>query len=215
MMFAQFKQDYYLYKFHFSKLRRRGNYLDVAANEAMEISNTFFFDRCLGWHGLCIEPNAHYLEALHRQRSCALLPTCVGDNDGEKVEFALFEGISGIVTTNKATERWRREGRSIKTVPLRCTTLAKALARYPQTTIDYMSLDVEGHEVHVLRGIDWTSVKINIITVEISNNLYEKIKEFLGSKGYTQLIHFPDGTSALMGEDIIFVASGVKFGEPE
>lgn len=214
-MFSQFKQDYYLYKFHFSKLCRRGNYIDVAANHAMEISNTFFFDRCLGWHGLCVEPNSNYLESLHRLRSCALLPTCVGDHDGEKVQFVLSGGISGIMSTNKATERWKRQGKVLRTVRLRCTTLAKVLARYPQTTIDYMSLDVEGHEVHVLRGIDWSAVKINVITVEISNNLYQQIKEFLESKGYIELTHFPDGTSARIREDVIFVASGVKFGKPE
>lgn len=36
----------------------RGNagvYVDVGAHEPLEISNTAFFDLCLGWKGLCIE----------------------------------------------------------------------------------------------------------------------------------------------------------------
>lgn len=27
------------------------------ANNAYDMSNTFFFDRCLGWRGICVEPN--------------------------------------------------------------------------------------------------------------------------------------------------------------
>lgn len=33
LMFSQFKQDFYLYTTHFAKLKRRGVYADVAANQ--------------------------------------------------------------------------------------------------------------------------------------------------------------------------------------
>ena len=31
--------------------------MDLAANHAVRISNTYVMDRCLGWRGLCIEAN--------------------------------------------------------------------------------------------------------------------------------------------------------------
>lgn len=32
--------------------------------------------------------------------------------------------------------------------------------------IDYLSLDVEGHELNVLKGIDFNKVRINVLTIE-------------------------------------------------
>jgi len=32
--------------------------------------------------------------------------------------------------------------------------------------IDYLSLDVEGHELNVLKGIDFGKVRINVLTIE-------------------------------------------------
>ncbi|KAB7887412.1 hypothetical protein GBG19_10665 [Poseidonibacter ostreae] len=43
------------------------------------------------------------------------------------------------------------------------------------TLIDYLSLDVEGHELNVLKGIDFNNVRINVLTIENnppSNNIY-------------------------------------------
>lgn len=34
------------------------------------------------------------------------------------------------------------------------------------TEIDYMSIDVEGHELQVIKGIDFTEVKVKVLTIE-------------------------------------------------
>ena len=57
------------------------------------------------------------------------------------------------------------------------------------THIDYLSLDVEGHELNVLKGIDFNTVKINVLTIE--NNppscvVYgdEKIRKLMFSNNF-------------------------------
>lgn len=50
-------------------------YADVAANHFKRISNTYFYDRCLGWRGLCVEPNPRYHAELRQKRSCELVTT--------------------------------------------------------------------------------------------------------------------------------------------
>lgn len=218
VMFSQFKQDYILYKYHFQNLKRPGNYLDVAANEAIGLSNTYFFDRCLGWSGLCVEGNPRYFEKLHRLRSCALLPTCVGEYDGQAVDFILKGGSGGIDTTNKGSARWIANNENIRKMKIRCTTIGKELHRYRTAkVIDYMSLDVEGHELHVLHGIDWKATKINVITIEVSRKSYAPIQEFMSSIGYKELTVLPDGkdTRVALGGDALFLAPDVIFGQPE
>jgi hypothetical protein len=43
----------------------RGVYVDVGSNHPTELSNTAFFDKCLGWRGVCIEPQPGALHSLH------------------------------------------------------------------------------------------------------------------------------------------------------
>lgn len=141
--FSSADQDYYLYNSHFARLKRRGVYLDVAANDPIVRSNTYFMDRCLGWKGLCVEGNPTYLEKLYRERSCAIIPTCVSDTDGRVVKFALNAGTGGIIGagpgSNKNDVNW--EEQKVPVVKSKCTTLGKAFSRTNIRQADYMSLD--------------------------------------------------------------------------
>merc|ERR1712151_1314233 len=59
--FSQGWQDWYIYHNYF-KGRQWGDgfYIDIGANNPLTISNTAFFDKCLGWKGVCVEMNPHY-----------------------------------------------------------------------------------------------------------------------------------------------------------
>lgn len=51
-------------------------------------------------------------------------------------------------------------------VNVQCVPTADALAVAGVQVIDFLSLDVEGHEYKVLRGIDWERTRINVIVIE-------------------------------------------------
>lgn len=217
MMFSQMGQDFYLYTQHFSRLGRRGVYLDVATNDPIGMSNTYFMERCLGWKGLCVEAHPQYLGAIHRWRNCALVPTCVSDRNGRKVEFALDRGLSGVMETNKNKERWKRLGTTVMTIDMVCSTMKVEMERYEVQVVDYLSLDVEGHELSVLKGIDWDNVRINVMTVEAQGERLRQVEEFLKGKGY--LRHVPtlsaeSTRTRSLREDAVFVHSSVEFGKP-
>lgn len=213
VMFSQFRQDYYLYVNHFSKLKRRGSYLDIATNEPMSISNTFFFDRCLGWSGICVEANPQYFEPIYTQRSCHLVPTCLTTEDGTKVSFVFRGGLGGIRDdTYKNKARFVNE--RLEGVKMRCTNVSKVLNRYDVSVIDYLSLDIEGHELAVLKGVDWNKTIINVMTVE-ANGRNSKISKFLKSKGYYMHVADPElESSKKISGDVVFLHKDVKFGKP-
>ena len=77
--FAQAWQDHFMYRNFFAGMTesRNGFYLDIGTNDAIEISNTAFFDICLGWTGVCFEPQANYHKRIRAERSCHLVPSCV------------------------------------------------------------------------------------------------------------------------------------------
>lgn len=207
---SQFSQDYYLYMHHFQFLQRPGVYLDVAANEPIHISNTWVFDACLNWRGLCVEANPQYISKLRQARTCHLIPTCVGDVDDQTVTFILGKGMSGIEDTNKNLHRVNDSDR----ISLNCSTLRTQLRNIDVDRVDYFSLDVEGHEMYVLRGIDWQKLSFNVITVEVTMESSNEIESFLTAKGYVR--HFPSTLQrkGLLHMDAVFLHPSVTFGQP-
>lgn len=219
VMFSLNQQDYYLYTRHFKYLSRQGTYLDIAANDPIAYSNTFFFDRCLRWSGICLEANDKYFEPIFRERSCVLIPTCASERDGLTVEFNLEGIIGGILDKNyKFMSRVKRGINITRTKSMRCMTVQNIQHRLSLSHVDYMSLDVEGNELSVLKGINWDQIQVNILTVEIGPKMH-LIELFLLQKGFRR--HYPEPTadelkihSAFLKTEAIFIHRTVEFGKP-
>lgn len=217
--FGTHAQDFYLYTKHFMHLKRPGVYLDVAANAPIQNSNTYFFDRCLRWTGVCVEANPGYFERLMRMRGCSLIPSCAAERAGATVDFMLNAELGGVMgETNKHANQIKEGAMADKPViKMRCVALKSVLSRARVRLIDFFSLDVEGHELNVLRGIDWDAVRINVIVVEVTQEKLEAMQQFLEEKGYVR--HWPDYNErskkyGLLWEDAIFHRKDVEWGVP-
>ena len=166
---SQYGQDRALYEQLFANMSVRGVYLDVAANHYKRISNTYFFDRCLGWRGLCVEPNPIYHDGLRAHRSCALLPTCASERADAPVTLTLptnqwLGGLGG--AGGGKLQTYRRAGTPAVPRNMTCVRLGDELVRRGLFHVDLFSLDVEGHEGPVLRGIDFCRVTIANVLCE-------------------------------------------------
>lgn len=201
--------DWLLYAALFSERWHAGrstrpSYLDVAANHARRWSATWFFDRCMGWDGVCVEPNSRYWPELRTQRHCRLVSTCVSDRvrtvnfsraaayggvvaDPHAMDLAVRHGVN--ITDHTTDRRFRQLYDGVET--LNCTTLgavARARARdssqessYGHTHFDFLSLDVEGHELPAALGVDWGRTTIDVIVTE---NRTPLMRAFLNRRGY-------------------------------
>jgi len=191
--------------------KRRPIYVDVAANHAKRWSNTYFFDRCLGWDGICVEANPAYHSELLSQRHCSLINTCVSDVP-RTVKFSFTEAYGGVVKDKKDSAGWGVDGayhakskkfkgahKGIQS--LKCTTLGKEFKRLKVKKVDFLSLDVEGYEYPVLKGIDWKYTKIDVLVIECKRPAIEGL---LREKGYEKF-------SSILQDDIyIRIGSGYK-----
>lgn len=127
------------------KTGRKLRYLDLAANHARRWSNTYFFDRCQGWDGVCIEPNDKYHEELSIERSCKLVKKCISDVP-RKVRFAFSGAFGGVISNqgygvNEKKVTIDKQQHYTGTKELMCTTLSAELEG--EQHFDFMSLDVE------------------------------------------------------------------------
>jgi hypothetical protein len=113
-----------------------GYFIDLAANDAVSLSNTYSLEKSYDWNGLCIEPNPVYWYNL-TFRECQVIGAVVGQERMEKVHFRFQAGDHGGIAG---------EGFDIE--------------------IDYLSLDVEGAEAFVLKNFPLNKYKIKLITAE-------------------------------------------------
>ena len=74
---GQHSQDIFLfhnlYKY-WPMTGRKGFYVESGANDALYLSTSLFFDKCLGWDGLCVEPQ----EKFHKVGGSKLQCVCAG-----------------------------------------------------------------------------------------------------------------------------------------
>lgn len=157
-------------------------YAEVAANHYKSISNSYFFDRCLHWRGLCVEPNPIYHANLLSERSCALTTTCVA-NHTDEIEMRLpkneWDGARGGATTSHFVHGHHVD--STMPVLKRCVRLQDEFDRLGYPHIDVLFLDLEGSEEFALRGIDFATTRIDYIVCESSCDA------MLTAHGYTKV----------------------------
>ena len=121
-----------------------------------------------------------------KNRNCINLQEVLYDiNDKEIIlDFAEQDGYSGIKNDMD------HKRKTIKSFTFKTKTLTKVLNdNNAPSNIDYLSLDTEGSELKILKGLDFDKYKINYINVE--HNYKEprrkEIKKLLLSKGYKYL----------------------------
>lgn len=156
--------------------KRGGYFVDLAANNAYKLSNTFGLERALQWKGLCIEANPRYWRQL-AFRDCQVVAAVVGQNRMEKVKFALQNAFGGIVGDNFDNQEG---GVPFFTVPL----LEIFQRKQTPTVIDYFSLDVEGAEDYIMSAFPFDEYKFKIMTVERPEL---ELCQRLGSHGYRMI----------------------------
>jgi len=158
--------------------KRNGYFIDLAANDAVYLSNTLALERFYGWNGLCVEPNPIYWHNL-TFRECQVIGAVVGQNRMEQVYFRFEAGDHGGIAGEGFNngKRWQRSSQLKYTV-----TLLEILERtHAPIQIDYLSLDVEGAESFIMMNFPLDRYKIKVITAE---RLKGPIRAYLKQHGY-------------------------------
>lgn len=177
--------------------KKGGFFLDIGAHDGVSGNNTYVFEKELGWKGICFEPLPHLFKQLQECRSCICINACVASTQGT-LPFLHVDGcdemLSGLCGTydqrslNAVMNDIANFGGELKILQLPTVRLDAVLAEHGITHIDFLSLDTEGSELEILETIDFSSLTIDVITVE--NNYNEPyIRELLTSKGFIFVTH--------------------------
>jgi FkbM family methyltransferase len=181
-------QDRWLAQYVFAN-RRDGTFVEFGALDGVFHSNSLFFERERGWRGLLIEPHPALFETLQRNRPLAAVRNVAIAGNGGEAEFVAIEGNlvgwSGLGRTIEPGHRARIAARHLteKQFMVPCITLDQALTDAGLAVIDYLSIDVEGAEIEILKDFPFDRYRIEIVGVE-DNFGRPELDRLLMTSGY-------------------------------
>ena len=179
--FSQARQDEIVLKMLRNKTN--GYFVDLAANDAAFLSNSYALERHYGWKGLCIEANPTYWYNLtHARKNCDIIGAVVGQNRMDQVDFRFQMDRGGIVGEGFDNgPSWKSSSKKEYTV-----TLSEIFRKFHvPRVIDYLSLDVEGAEEFIMSNFPLDDYRIRILTVERPSI---KLRDSLTNHGYVEII---------------------------
>jgi FkbM family methyltransferase len=139
-----------------------GFFVDVGANDPERGSQTFEIERS-GWSGILIEPQPGLARRLaERRRSPVFAVACSAPHRSGTVQTLYLAGGHSSFDPNLNLPDVKPHGQI--EVPVR--TLDETLEEAGAKRVDFVSIDVEGHELDVLAGFDLSRWKPRLIMIE-------------------------------------------------
>ena len=171
---GQRNEDCKIYKRFFkdSPLLNQGFFVEMGGYDGASFSNSFIFEQCLGWKGMLIEAHpTNYLKMIEN-RPCTWNvwgAVCSPETTASHT-FMIHDFIESTVNVSEIADynaNQPADSPNIKRVKLSpCRSMSSIFLEANVTVIDFFSLDVEGAEYDVLKSIDFTRVRINVLMVE-------------------------------------------------
>ena len=144
-----------------------GFYVDVGAEDPVEGSITkHFYER--GWKGINIEPVPFFFDRISSDRPRDINLNCVAsDRDDQTLNLCVSVG-TGLSTLDLERQEAlkRNPERAVQLIEVQSQTLNSIFRTHATQHIDFLKIDVEGHELAVLRGLDLTTHHPRVIVIE-------------------------------------------------
>lgn len=195
----------------FFKKKKYGVYIDIGCHQPFLNNNTYrLYKR--GWTGINIDLDFNSIDLFNFFRKKDFNINTAISNKNEETDLYFFHNRSAINTLSKESGVKAKEIRKIKT-----HTLNDIIENSPfkDKKINYLSIDVEGHEISVLNGFDLNKYKPELVIIEFIDT---KIKEFylnqidniISSDIYNFMTKHDYKLINWVHDDLVFVPNNIK-----
>ncbi|HVM49674.1 MAG TPA: FkbM family methyltransferase [Candidatus Acidoferrum sp.] len=161
--------------------RTSGFFVEVGANEPSSLSQTWLLEQ-KGWEGILVEPQPACCERLRasRRRSRTFQAACGAPEQKGK---AVFHVAAQSDRSALATQRLDADVTVTERIEVEVVTLDELLAQAGNRKPDFVSIDVEGTELDVLRGFSLSRHRPDLLIVE-DHVADLRLHSYLGGQGY-------------------------------
>ena len=204
LSFSQRFQDLFV---HWMLQKKNGIFIEFGACDGVNISNTYYLEKYMGWSGILLEPAKSWHNSIKINRPNSIIDfRCVSNETGNEVTF--YEN------TNLAFSSLNKNSIANDSYKVKTVSLNDIFFEYKEKllkksnsidSIDFISIDTEGNEYEILKNFDFNKYAPKIIIVEHNFDLNKSklLKKLIKAHNYVNL--FPE----LSAYDYFFVLRDV------
>ena len=176
-----------------------GFFIEVGAHDGIFQSNTLNLEESLGWKGILIEPSLNaYLECIkNRPKSICINLALTSFEQYKKKEFVFGDFNSSPMSSVAANRSGFSKFENLKNYlsgitkkklrPVSTAPLQLIIDKIGIDKVDFLSLDVEGFEYEVLKGVNFNKCRPKYILIEVREIQKKNIFDLMLSLNYTFL----------------------------
>ncbi|MDB5291310.1 MAG: FkbM family methyltransferase [Phycisphaerales bacterium] len=171
--------------------RRDGYFVEVGAYNGESYSNTFYLEKSLGWSGVLVEADPALATKCTEIRPGGRTVNCaaVAPGSPDQVTFEVVEGcqwVSSLSVSKSMLKRIEDIPVTIRRVTVPARTLDAILEECGAPRgIDFISIDVEGHEHAVLQGFTPGRWDPKVVMLERNHHLPDaRIMRYMHANGF-------------------------------
>jgi FkbM family methyltransferase len=173
--------------------KKNGFYVDIGAHHPKRFSNTFLFYK-QGWHGINIDAMPGSMRAFQKTRPRDInLELGIGEEQSTLDYFVFNEPALNSFSRDLSEKEHASDSVYLinEVIKLNVLPLSELLKQYlpDGQNIDFMSVDVEGLDLQVLKSNDWKKYRPSYVLAEVlGSSLREidksEIGQFMFDNGY-------------------------------
>lgn len=198
-----------------------GYFIEIGAGDGYTISNTYWFEKVRDWKGLIVEPIPHLVDKMLHNRWCDIYSGAVYIKDGT-IDFLHLDGYSEMISGIQEAyhkqyyERVKREiqqhDQKTNTINVKCCTLNTLISEFNKNNgrvvnapIDFLSLDCQTAELHVLYNYTFSDNPCKVIDIDMNNLNKNQLIDWFTENGFRQ--HWKHQ----FADEYIFVNDSIKW----
>jgi FkbM family methyltransferase len=203
---------------HIFKGKKNGYFIDVGCNHPVYNNNTYLLYK-RGWSGINVDIDKKSIQLFDLYRKKDLNINSAISSKVEEVDFYFYHDKSPINTLSKKSYTFQKtKPKIIKKITTQTLESIISASVFKKKKIDFLSVDVEGHELEVLKGLNLKVYSPSIIVLEYLDLSIDKLEVYnfdinniLNSEIYNYMIDNDYSLVNWFHSDLVFAHNKFKF----
>jgi len=194
-----------------------GFYVDIGCGHPIKNNNTYLLNK-RGWKGINIDLDEENIDLFNIYRKKDENINIAVSNDNKEVDLYFYHSKSAINTISKEAANYQKaKVSSVKKVKSKTLNEILINSKFKDIQIDFLSIDVEGSELLVLKNFDFKKYSPKVIVVEYLDLSLPKleiknlnVKNAISSQLYNLITSNNYTLANILHSDLVFINNDFK-----